>query len=107
MTFIYTKSKTLRKKQEIYVSFLVWKNPDTLRYAIVLGIFEIGGGGGIFINKKTIHFALNFNMQKTMRYLLRFYTKSQTLCVKILFVKKCTLSFVFISKTYCIVYSDT
>ena len=63
--FIYKKQFTLR-----YV--LTYKNPYTLRYAVFHGIFEIGGGRGIFIFKKTMHFALHFYIQKSIHFALRF-----------------------------------
>ena len=49
-----------------------------MRYAIFHGIFEIGGGGeggggrGIFI-KKNNALSVNFYMQKTTHFPLRFY----------------------------------
>ena len=96
MTFLYTKIQTLLKNQDNLRNCFIYKNPDTLCYAIFHGIFEIGGGGGIFIFKnnalcvtflyeKTMqfalyfyiqrnkHFKLRFNMQKTMHFELRFY----------------------------------
>ena len=69
--FIYTKIKKMRnfyiyiKKPDSFqkarqdIHFFIFKNPDTLPYAIFHGIFEIGGegGGGTGINKKqcTLH----------------------------------------------------
>ena len=51
----------------ICVTFFIYKNPDTLRYAVFHGIFEIGGGGGgIFIKK--IHFSLRFYIQKAIHF---------------------------------------
>ena len=34
MTFLYTKSQTLRKNQDNLCYSFIYKNPDTLRYAI-------------------------------------------------------------------------
>ena len=58
------------------VTFLIYKKPDTLRYAVFHGIFEIGGGwGGICYKQKTMHFALHFYMQKKKHFALRLYIK--------------------------------
>ena len=74
----------------------VYKNPDTLRYAILHWTFEIGGGAGTFLYEKKAlyvrflyaknnaigitvlytkywHFYLNFNMQSSMQPVLHFY----------------------------------
>ena len=71
--FIYKNLDTSKKQDNLRSVFVYKKNPDTLRYAIFHGIFEIGGGGEHFYKQKTIHFALNFYMQKTMHFPLRFY----------------------------------
>ena len=94
--------RTLIGSQTLYGSFSsVLRpssiNPDTLRYSIFHGIFEIGGEGGTFLYaknnalcvtflytktmhfalhfylQKASHFALHFNMQKTVHFALRFY----------------------------------
>ena len=52
VTILNTKSQTLRKKQGNLRYVFIYKNPDTLRYAIFHGVFEISGGGVIFICKK-------------------------------------------------------
>ena len=72
MTVLYTKSRTLKKVRIFALCFLIYQNPDTLRYAIFGEIFEIGGGGQ-FYKQKTMHFVLNSYMQKTMHSPLRFY----------------------------------
>ena len=74
VTFLYTKIQTLRKKQENLHYVFIYKNPDTLYYAIFHGIFEIGGGGVYFINKNNAH------------------------CVNILCAKKCTFRYIYIYK---------
>ena len=67
------KELTLRKKQDNFRYVFIYKNSDTLRYAIFHGTFEIGGGRGHFYMQKTMHFVLYFYMQKTMHFALRFY----------------------------------
>ena len=51
----------------------MYKKPDTLRYMIFHGIFDICGGGEHFYIQKTMKFAFNFYTQKTMHFALRFY----------------------------------
>ena len=46
-TLLYTKSRTLRKKQDNFRYVFIYKNPDTLSYAIFHEIFEVG----IYIQK--------------------------------------------------------
>ena len=46
---IYKKHDTSKIQDNLRY---VFNTPDTLCYAIFLGILEIGGGGGIYINKK-------------------------------------------------------
>ena len=93
--FLYTKSQTLRKKQDNFRYVFIYKKHNTLCYAIYHGIFEIGGGGEhfymqknapcvtflcakdnslcvTFLNKKSRHFVLHFYIQKTMPSVLRF-----------------------------------
>ena len=57
VTFLYTKSDTLRKKQDNLRYVFIYKNPETLRYGIFYIIVGIGGGGGYI--QKTMHFALH------------------------------------------------
>ena len=52
VTFLYTQIQTLSKKQDNLRYIFIYKNPDTLRYSIFHRIFEIDGGGGIFMNQK-------------------------------------------------------
>ena len=40
------KARHYAKATQFALSLYIYKNPDTLRYAIFHGIFEIGGGGG-------------------------------------------------------------
>ena len=61
---MYKKSDSSRKLGQFMLRLFIYKNPDTLRYTIFHGIFEIGGGGGYFYEQKTMHFALHFYMQK-------------------------------------------
>ena len=50
--FIYKNPDTSQKEIQFALRFFICKNPDTLRYTIFHGIFEIGRrGGGIFIHK--------------------------------------------------------
>ena len=52
VTFLFTKSLTLRKKQDNLRYVFIYKNPAVLLYAIFHWIFEISGGGGTYIRKK-------------------------------------------------------
>ena len=49
-----------------------YKKPDTLRYAIFHGIFEIGGGG-TFLYWKNHALCVTYFYGKTMNFSLRFY----------------------------------
>ena len=72
--FLYTKSQTLRKKKYNLGCVFIYKNADTLCDAIFHRIFKIGGGGRPFyICKKQCTLQINFHMQKTMHFSLRFY----------------------------------
>ena len=68
--FLYTKSQTLHKNLDNLHYLFIYKNPDTLRYAIFHRIFEIGGGGGG-------------------------YAKNNTICITLLFAKKYVLYVTF------------
>ena len=57
LVFLYTKIRTLRKKQDNFCYVFIHRNPDTLCYAILHGIISIGRGGYIFLQKE-IHFDL-------------------------------------------------
>ena len=96
VAFLYANILTLRKKRQFLLRFFIYNKPDTVRYAIFHGIFEIGEGGGIFMYKKqcTFHYVFIYKKPDTLRYIF--------ICKK-----QCTLRYVFISKIYCIVYSDT
>ena len=52
VTFLHTKTLTLRKKQDNLRFIFIYKIPDTLSYAIFHGIIEIVGGGGTFLYPK-------------------------------------------------------
>ena len=43
--FKYKNTNTSKKVIQFVLRFLIYENPDTLRYAIFHQIFEIGGGG--------------------------------------------------------------
>ena len=45
VTFLYTKSQTLHKKQDNLRYVFLHRNSDTLHYTIFHEIFEVGGGG--------------------------------------------------------------
>ena len=83
MTFLYTKSQTLCKKQDNLRYVFIYKT----RYfcAVFHWIFEICGGGGAFIKKKdnvlcltflywkkqsTLHYVARYKEPDTMRYIL-------------------------------------
>ena len=75
MALLYSKSRHFAKHKTICVTFL-YKKPDTLRYAIFYGIFEIGEGGrDNFIGKKLC----------TLRYI--FICNNDELCVTFLYLK--------------------
>ena len=75
--FLYTKSQIIRKNQDNFCYIFIYKNPDTLCYAIFHELFEIGGGGEAFLCKKTMHLALNFYMQKKSTFRYFFIYKKQ------------------------------
>ena len=86
-TFLYKKIQTLRKKQDNLRYVFMFKNLDTLHYAIFHSIFEIGGGGGHFYLQKTIQFVLHFYIKKT-----------NGLCVTFYIQKHDTMRYIFIYK---------
>ena len=63
----YTKSQTLFKKQDNFRHVFIYKNPDTLRYAIFMKFLKLD-----FIYKN----------HDTLRYVTFLYTKIQTLLKK-------------------------
>ena len=64
--FLYTKYQTLHKKQDNLRYVFIYKNPETLRYAIFYWIFEIGrGGGGVFLYPKNNALCITFLYYKT------------------------------------------
>ena len=71
VTFLYTKSETLRNKQDNLRYVFIYKKLDTLRSAIFHGIFEFAEGVHFYI-QKTTHFALHFYI-KRMHSSLRLY----------------------------------
>ena len=105
VTFKYTKSQTLSKKQDHFRYVFIYKNLDTLRYAIFHGIFENGRGGHFYIQKK-MHFALHFIFKKqcNLHYVVT-YKHPDTMPYIFICKKQYTLRYIFISKIYCIVYS--
>ena len=71
--FIYKNPDASIKIETICVTSFIYKKPDTLRYAVFCGIFEIGErGGAFFLFKKRMRFALNVYVQKTVHSPLRF-----------------------------------
>ena len=73
---LYTKSQTLGKKQDNLRYVFIYKNSDTLPYAIFHWIFETGGGGGgHFYSQKQCTFPLHFYTQKSIHFLLHLYEK--------------------------------
>ena len=75
VTFLYTKSQRLRKKQDKLHYVFKYKNLYALRYTIFHCIFEIGGLGVIFKSKNNA-LCITF-----------FYPKNNALCVMILYLK--------------------
>ena len=77
--FIFTKTKTLRKKQDNFRSVFIYKKHDTLHCAIFYEIFEVE----IYI-KKGCHFALREvfiyknqdTSQKARQFALHFYIQN-------------------------------
>ena len=102
--FLYGKTSTLRKKQDNLRYVFIYKNPDTLRYAIFHWIFEIGGGGeDHFICKKqcTLRCIYICKKQCTLRYI--YICKKQfTLSYVFIYKKPDTLRCIFICKKQCI-----
>ena len=80
--FLYTKSQTLCKKQDNFCYVCLYKNQDTLRYAIFHENFEVN-----IYTQKAWHFALcdiiiykkRDTSQKARQFVLSFYIKKSTL----------------------------
>ena len=108
-SFYIQKTRHFKKSKIICVKFLIYKNSDTLRYAIFHGMFVIGGGGrGAFSWKKNNSLFVKFLYAKNIALSVTFlYTKSQTLCVTCNIQKTMHFPFCCLSKIICIVYSDT
>ena len=97
VTFLYTKIQTLSKKQDNLRSVFIYKNTDTLRYAIFHWIFEIGGGGGGGYMQKNNALCITFLYVKNSALSVTFlHTKSLTLCVTFLCAKNNALCFTFL-----------
>ena len=78
-------------------SSIQYKKPETLFYVIFDGIFENGGGEGIFMQKNNalcVKFLYAKNNSLSVNFL---YTKCQTVCVTILYAKNDAL---------CVTFSD-
>ena len=75
VTFLHTKSPTLRKKQEHLRYIFIYKIPETFHYATFMEFLKFMEGEGHFYILKTMHFALHFYMQKkcTLCYVLYIY----------------------------------
>ena len=66
---LYTKSQTLRKKKDnLRYIHIYTQKPDTLRDAIFLGIFEVGGGGRAFLLTKRNVLCVKFLYENTMHF---------------------------------------
>ena len=88
--------------------FYIYKNPDTLRYAIFMEILKFAKGWGHFYIQKhcTLRYIFISKIQCTFRYVIidkNSYTLHHILICK----KQRSLRYVFISKFNRIVYSDT
>ena len=82
VTFLYTRSQTLRKKQDNLQYLFYIQKSGTLRSAIFPWIFEICGGGGRFIYLKNNALCVIFLYRKNNALCVTLlYTKSETLCV--------------------------
>ena len=107
-TFLYSKIQTLRKKQDNLRYVFIYKNPDTLCYTIFYRIFEIGGGGGAFLYAKNNALFVTFLYAKNNTLCVTFYIqKALHLALHFYVQNKCTLGYVFISKSYRIVLIPT
>ena len=96
LDFKIKKSQTLRKKEDNLCFVFMFKNPDTLHYAIFIEFLKLAEGGAFlhlknnalcftliywknnalcatFYIQKSGHYALHFYMQKTMHFDLRLY----------------------------------
>ena len=79
MTFLYTKSLTLRKKQDNLRYIFIYKKPGTFVLRnFFIEVLKFAEGGGHLLIKKTIYFELHSYIEKKCS--LR-YTKSLTRCV--------------------------
>ena len=96
--FIYKKPGTSKKAKHFALVFNIYKNPDTLCYAIFHGIFQIGGGRVNFYMQKNalcVEFLypknnkipLTFIIKKSRHYASNLYILKNALCVKFLYPK--------------------
>ena len=78
--FIYKEPDPSQKARQFALRF-IYKNPDTLFYAIFIEFLELAEGVGHLYIQKIAHFALHFYMQNIALCAMFLHTKSQTLCV--------------------------
>ena len=108
VTFLYTKSPTLRKKaRQFALSFFIYKNPDTLRYAVFMEFLKLLEGGAFLYTKKcTLRYIFISKKYCTFCYVFT-YNNPDTLRHIFICKKQCTLCHVFIYIIFNILYSDT
>ena len=104
---VYTKRMTLfvtwcfniqnpdtSQKEDNLRYIFIYKNPDTLCYAIIHRIFEICGGGA-FLFAKNSTLCVTFLCAKNALWVTFLHTKIQTLCVTFLYPKNGAFFFTF------------
>ena len=92
--FIYKKTDTSKKARQFALRFFIYKKPDTLRYAIFHGIFEIVGGWRAFLWTKSNGLCVKYLYAKKMHFPLCFYKqKAETLRHICICKKQCILRY--------------
>ena len=76
VTFIYSKSMTLRKKQYNLRYVFIYRNPALFRYAIFIEFLKFAEGGGIYLSKNNV-LCVTF-----------LYWKNNALCVTLLYIQR-------------------
>ena len=99
------KARHFSKSKTICVTFLYKKIRTLYVMQFFIESLKLAEGGGKFLNAKKMHFALHFNMERTMHLALRCYIQQIVWHYALHFntKKQCTLRYVFISKIYCVV----
>ena len=105
--FIYKKQDSSKKTRQFVLFFEIQKAWHFALRDFSLNFWNWRRGGGHFYKQKN-SLCVKFLYAKTMYFPLRFYIQQDRHFASHFYMQKqCTLRYVFISKVYCIVYSDT